>query len=411
LKKTENMLKSVTILALLAYNILSPSKICISEKDLAAENKLFPREGYGNFQHDANPTTSKQDIDEMLPSEGDVQSHQDTNPTKSNQVSDDILPGKGDVQFPQDVITSPIIPDQISNERLPNEEDVKFHQNTNLTTPNQVSDEFVLGKGDVRFQQDASPIKQHQVSDEILPNKKDAKFQHELHEANPLTPNQVIDEILPINKNAQLQQKSNKTTPNQVSDRLLLCVKNNLEKRGWCTSKSVQKIGSEIQYNVKNRGDSIETFSISNSKVTGLCNINRSNSASFRNNKSLLAATFVVNDLHLEADYNVIFPDNGNAQSKIRSGVITEKVHKMFADMEVNVQDMKPQKIQSYSVRAGHDELVVKNYGCHKETNVGGNIVPLLLAGFKNSSRQILKDTMVKSMKIVFSQSIQNCNS
>ena len=56
--------------------------------------------------------------------------------------------------------------------------------------------------------------------------------------------------------------------------------------RGWCSSKRVQNGESEIPFDVNNGGDSsYETFGITDAKVTGLCNIKRSKSASFDNDE------------------------------------------------------------------------------------------------------------------------------
>merc|ERR1719187_2890669 len=147
----------------------------------------------------------------------------------------------------------------------------------------------------------------------------------------------------------ETRQVTNPTTPNQVTDALLVCVKNNLENRGWCTSKRVQNGESTIPFDVNNGGDSsAETFSITNAKVTGLCNIKRSKSASFNNDQTQLTTTLVVEDMRMEADYTVTFPGSGEAPSETRSGTVTEKVSKMFADMTLNLENLVPQNIKSY---------------------------------------------------------------
>ncbi|CAL4155370.1 unnamed protein product [Meganyctiphanes norvegica] len=209
--------------------------------------------------------------------------------------------------------------------------------------------------------------------------------------------------LFPSEGTFHFRQVANPTTPNQVTDALLVCVKSNLAKRGWCTSKRVQNGESTIPFDVNNGGDSSsETFGITNARVTGLCNIKRSKSASFNNDKSVLTTTLAVEDMCLEADYTVTFPGIGEAPSETRSGVVTEKVIKMFADMQLNVQDLKAQGIKSYSVRAGHDEL-------EQVSNMDGNMQSLHLAGFRKSSRQTLEDTMTKNMKVVINQAIQEC--
>jgi len=74
----------------------------------------------------------------------------------------------------------------------------------------------------------------------------------------------------------------------------------------------------------------------------------------------------------------------------------------MFADMTLNVQDLIPQSIRSYSTRTGHDEL-------ESVSNMGGNMESLHVAGFRKASRQILEDTMAKNMKVVINQAINEC--
>jgi len=209
--------------------------------------------------------------------------------------------------------------------------------------------------------------------------------------------------LFPSEGRVQFRQATNPKTPNQVTDALLVCIKNNLEKRGWCSSKRVQNGESDIPFDVNNGAESSsETFAISNAKVTGLCNIKRSKSASFNEDKSVLTTTLAVEDMRLEGDYTVTFPGIGEAPADTRSGVFTEKVSKMFADMSLNVQDLKPQSIKDYSVRPGHDEL-------EEVTNMEGNMQPLHVAGFRKSSREILEDTMARNMKVVINQAIQQC--
>merc|ERR1719348_2491482 len=115
--------------------------------------------------------------------------------------------------------------------------------------------------------------------------------------------------LFPSEGKVLFRQVTNPTTPNQVTDNLLLCIKTNLETRGWCSSKRVQNGESTIPFDVNNGGDSSsETFSITNAKVTGLCNIKRSKSASFNTDQSELTTTLVVEDMRMEADYTVTFP-------------------------------------------------------------------------------------------------------
>merc|ERR1712212_118704 len=99
--------------------------------------------------------------------------------------------------------------------------------------------------------------------------------------------------LFPSEGKVLFRQVTSPTTPNQVTDALLVCVQNG---------------ESTIPFDVNNGGDSSsETFSITNAKVTGLCNIKRSKSASFNTDKSVLTTTLVVEDMRMEADYTVTF--------------------------------------------------------------------------------------------------------
>merc|ERR1712212_233872 len=107
--------------------------------------------------------------------------------------------------------------------------------------------------------------------------------------------------LFPSEGKVLFRQVANPTTPNQVTDALLVCVKTNLENRGWGSSKRVQNGESEIPFDVNNGGDSsYEPFGITDARVTGLCNIKRSKTASFNNDESVLTTTLVVEDMRLE---------------------------------------------------------------------------------------------------------------
>ena len=80
--------------------------------------------------------------------------------------------------------------------------------------------------------------------------------------------------------------------------------------RGWCESKHVQNGDATIPFDVNNGGaESSETFEITSAKVTGLCSIRRSKSASFNADKVIIIEKICIKDYIYLNDFNRRYRD------------------------------------------------------------------------------------------------------
>jgi len=194
----------------------------------------------------------------------------------------------------------------------------------------------------------------------------------------------------------------NPTTPNQILDAIIEGAVQYMENIGWCDSKRVQNGESVLPFDVNSGGgESSETFSITTATVTGLCSLRRSKSASFNSDQTVLTGTVVVDNARLNADYKVVFPGTGEAPANTVVGQVEEVVNKLFADIQVNLEDLVPQNILSYSARSGHDNL-------DKATNLDGTAMESIdKAGFRKALREILEKTMNANVKVQINKSIQ----
>lgn len=118
--------------------------------------------------------------------------------------------------------------------------------------------------------------------------------------------------------------------------------------------------------------------------------------------QTVLRGTAVVEDTSLNADYIVTFPGEGQAPPQTVTGKVSEKVSKLFADIEVNMLNGVPQSIRSYTVRSGHDHL-------DEATNLDGNsMAPVHTAAFRKALRQLLENTMDTNVKVQINKAIQD---
>merc|ERR1712212_951264 len=198
---------------------------------------------------------------------------------------------------------------------------------------------------------------------------------------------------------------ANPTTPNQILDAIIEGAVQYMTNIGWCTSKRVQNGESTFPFDVNSDAESSETFSITGATVTGLCSLRRSKSASFNSDQTVLTGTVVVDDARLNANYEVVFPGTGQAPANTVVGQVEEVVAKLFADIQVNLEDLVPQNIRSYTARSGHDSL-------EKATNLDGNAMEATdVAGFRKALREILDKTMSSNVKVQINKSIQDMKS
>lgn len=125
----------------------------------------------------------------------------------------------------------------------------------------------------------------------------------------------------------------------------------------------------------------------------------------FLSQQTVLTGTVMIEGAKILADYTANFDGVGEAPANRVSGQVVERVDKLFADIEVNLEDLVPQNIKSYSVRSGHDVL-------EKATNLGGNgMANLDKAGFRKALREILENTMATNVKVQINKAIQDWKS
>ncbi|XP_047480267.1 uncharacterized protein LOC125032916 [Penaeus chinensis] len=174
-----------------------------------------------------------------------------------------------------------------------------------------------------------------------------------------------------------------------------------METLGWCDSKNVQNGESNLPFQVNSDGSSSEIFSITKANVSGLCSLRRSKSASFNADQSVLTGS-VVENARANADYTVTFASVGEAPAQTVSGQVVERVDKLFADIQINLLNLVPQNIASYSARSGHDLL-------ETASNLEGNDMEgVHSAGFRKALREIVEKTMSSNVKVQINKSIQD---
>ncbi|XP_042856645.1 uncharacterized protein LOC122243217 [Penaeus japonicus] len=175
-----------------------------------------------------------------------------------------------------------------------------------------------------------------------------------------------------------------------------------MEALGWCGSKNVQNGESNLPFEVNTDGSSSENFSITKANVTGLCSLRRSKSASFNTDQSVLSGSVVVENARANADYTVTFAGVGEAPAQTVSGQVVERVDKLFADIQINLENLVPQNIASYQANSGHDVL-------ESASNLDGNdMKDVHSAGFRKALREILEKTMSSNVKVQINKSIQD---
>nr|XP_027207364.1 uncharacterized protein LOC113800781 [Penaeus vannamei] len=183
---------------------------------------------------------------------------------------------------------------------------------------------------------------------------------------------------------------ANPTTPNQILDAVLEGAIAYMEALGWCGSKNVQNGESNLPFQVNSDGSSSENFSITKANVTGLCSLRRSKSASFNADQSVLSGSVVVENARANADYTVTFAGVGEAPAQTVS------------DIQINLDNLVPQNIASYTARSGHDLL-------ESASNLdGNNMKDVHSAGFRKALREILEKTMASNVKVQINKSIQD---
>jgi len=118
--------------------------------------------------------------------------------------------------------------------------------------------------------------------------------------------------------------------------------------------------------------------------------------------QSVLSGSVVVENARANADYTVTFAGVGEAPAQTVSGQVVERVDKLFADIQINLDNLVPQNIASYTARSGHDLL-------ESASNLdGNNMKDVHSAGFRKALREILEKTMASNVKVQINKSIQD---
>nr|XP_027221703.1 uncharacterized protein LOC113813844 [Penaeus vannamei] len=168
----------------------------------------------------------------------------------------------------------------------------------------------------------------------------------------------------------------------------------------WIQKRAERRV--KLPFQVNSDGSSSENFSITKANVTGLCSLRRSKSASFNADQSVLSGSVVVENARANADYTVTFAGVGEAPAQTVSGQVVERVDKLFADIQINLDNLVPQNIASYTARSGHDLL-------ESASNLdGNNMKDVHSAGFRKALREILEKTMASNVKVQINKSIQD---
>nr|XP_027207209.1 uncharacterized protein LOC113800613 [Penaeus vannamei] len=164
----------------------------------------------------------------------------------------------------------------------------------------------------------------------------------------------------------------------------------------WIQKRAERRV--KLPFQVNSDGSSSENFSITKANVTGLCSLRRSKSASFNADQSVLSGSVVVENARANADYTVTFAGVGEAPAQTVSGQVVERVDKLFADIQINLDNLVPQNIASYTARSGHDLL-------ESASNLdGNNMKDVHSAGFRKALREILEKTMASNVKVQIKQ-------
>ncbi|XP_066953221.1 uncharacterized protein [Macrobrachium rosenbergii] len=197
------------------------------------------------------------------------------------------------------------------------------------------------------------------------------------------------------------RQATKPKTPNQVLDAIAKKAVGKMAALKWNVSMGVNDSYSVFPLQVNIPGvTSNENFTVTNALVTGLGSLRRSKSASFNTLKTALLGTLVVDNLCATANYSLLFNSVGAAPAQDLKGVVRECVTKLFADLQVSLSGLVPQKLLNYTVRSGHDEL-------ESMTNLDGKgMAPIHLAGARKALRDVLEKIMNTDVKTKVNQAI-----
>ena len=110
----------------------------------------------------------------------------------------------------------------------------------------------------------------------------------------------------------------------------------------------------------------------------------------------------MLEDAEAVATYTLNFPGAGsdNYGKGTHTGSVTEKVGKLFADVEIRMKDMVPKGIKSYVVRSGHEGLAAVS-------GLGGNMEAIDKSGMRKSLLQAMERIMSTNVKVALNNGIK----
>ncbi|XP_064088739.1 uncharacterized protein LOC135203066 [Macrobrachium nipponense] len=197
------------------------------------------------------------------------------------------------------------------------------------------------------------------------------------------------------------RQVTKPTTPNQILDAIADRAAAKMAGLKWNISKAMNDSYSvfPLQVNLPVATAS-EEFTITNAVITGLGSLRRSKSASFNPLKTVLLGTLVLDNICITANYTLVFQSLGAAPAQDLKGVVKECVTKLFADLQVALSALVPQRLLNYVVRSGHDELK-SMAGLDQK-----GMAPIHEAGARRALRDVLEKTMNTDVKGMVTQAI-----
>lgn len=117
--------------------------------------------------------------------------------------------------------------------------------------------------------------------------------------------------------------------------------------------------------------------------------------------QSVLKGTVRFTNATIVAKYRAQFPQTGAANSLDRSGEVTERLATVFADVELELSNLVPQRILSFSVRDGADFL-------DELTNMEDtNMANINIQAFRKGLRQVVDNIISKNIKVQINKAVQ----
>ncbi|KAF2361971.1 hypothetical protein FHG87_007269 [Trinorchestia longiramus] len=199
----------------------------------------------------------------------------------------------------------------------------------------------------------------------------------------------------------------NPKTANQILDAIIERANEKIRDVNWDDFKKIQNGETEFNLGVSSSNGDSETgedFKITNAKMTGIL-LDRSKSAEFLENKTVLSGILKLTNTRAIADYEIQFPGSGEVEGHTVKGTLTEKADHLFADVEIKLdENLVPQAISNFEVRSGRDEL-------ESSSGLNANWSKVDIAGIRSSLLQLMKTVFSTNVKVKVNQAIQEWKS